>query len=289
MRRPIAFPPALLAAGLALALASCPKRAAAETWDRSFAITGTPSLVVHTNDGSVHVETVEGKTVGVHIVTKGWSIGSDGVAVDAQQSGNRIEITAKIPRWRYFSFGINRGLRIEVTLPKRADLQIETGDGGVSISPHTGTIRVHTGDGSISAEGLEGDVSLASGDGSIVATGLDGRLTAHTGDGHVRLGGRFDELQVTTGDGGVNLDAEPGSKLAEDWLVRTGDGSVELRIPSDLKARLDAHTGDGGITLDLPVEVSGQISRSTITGNLNGGGRPFVIRTGDGPIRIAAR
>ena len=132
-------------------------------------------------------------------------------------------------------------------------------------------------------------MSLASGDGSIVATGLDGRLTAHTGDGHVRLGGRFDQLQVTTGDGGVNLEAEPGSKVAEDWLVRTGDGGVDLRIPSDLKARLDAHTGDGGITLDLPVEVSGQISRSTITGNLNGGGRPFVIRTGDGPIRIAAR
>ena len=117
MRHPYGLPFAFLAVGLALAIASSPGRAAAETWDRSFAITGTPTLVVHTNDGSVHVETVEGKSVGVHIVTRGWSIGSGGVAVDAQQSGNHIEITAKIPRWRYFSFGINRGLRIEVRGP----------------------------------------------------------------------------------------------------------------------------------------------------------------------------
>ena len=284
----LSFAPLLLA--LALPFALSPALASSSTtWDRTFDVTGAPSLSIRTNDGSVRVETVEGHQVGVHISTRGWILGDRGVRVDANQDGNHIEVTAKVPRWGGISFSINRSLVIEVTLPARADLDVDTGDGSVTIAPHEGTIRVHTGDGSIKADHLRGDLTLTSGDGSITGTDLDGRLRAHSGDGHMRLDGRFEALEVTTGDGGIELDAAPGSKLLDDWYVRSGDGSVTVRLPRDLKAHLDAHTGDGGITLDLPVEVSGQISRSSVTGNLNGGGRPFVLRTGDGPIRIASR
>ncbi len=289
MRRLPVAPVALLAAALALPAVFASAHAEPSTWDRTFDVSGTPSLAIRTNDGAVRVRTVGGHHVGVHITTRGWTLGPRGVHVDASQEGNHIEVVAKVPRWIGFSFSINRGLLIEVTLPAHADLDVDTGDGSVTISPHEGTIKVHSGDGNISADGLRGDLTLSSGDGWITGTGLDGRLRAHSGDGHVRLDGRFDALEVTTGDGGIDLEAAPGSKLVDDWYVRTGDGGVTVRLPRDFKARLDAHTGDGGITLDLPIEVQGQISRSSITGNLNGGGRPFVLRTGDGPIRIASR
>jgi hypothetical protein len=288
MRRVPVAPLALLAVTLVLPLTLSPARAA-QTWERTFDVTGTPNLSIHTNDGTVRITTVPGRQVGVRIATRGWTVGSHGVNVDARQDGDHIDVTARVPRWGGISFSINRSLLIEVTCPERADIDVDTGDGGVTISRHDGTIKVHTGDGSISADGLHGDLTLTSGDGAITGINLDGRLRAHSGDGHVRLDGRFEALEVTTGDGGIDLDAAPGSRLADDWYVRTGDGGVSVRLPRDLKARLDAHTGDGGITLDLPVEISGQISRSSVTGNLNGGGRPFVLRTGDGPIRIASR
>ena len=184
------------------------------------------------------------------------------------------------------SFSINRSVRIEVSLPAQSDLEVGTGDGRVTIGPVAGRTRVTSGDGTITVAGLKGDIWLQSGDGAIVGSGLDGKLEAHTGDGPVRLDGRFDALDVTTGDGHIVIRAETGSKLDSDWLIRTGDGGLDLSLPRGLKANLDAHTGDGGILLDLPVLVSGNLTRRTVVGSLNGGGPPLMLRSGDGSIRI---
>ena len=70
------------------------------------------------------------------------------------------------------------------------------------------------------------------------------------------------------------------------WRIRTGDGSVTLRLPENFTADLDAHTGDGKITVDFPVTASGSLGRSELRGKLNGGGQTLVVRTGDGPIRL---
>jgi DUF4097 and DUF4098 domain-containing protein YvlB len=285
MPRPIRLALALIAV-LALPLSAA--QAGNVTWERSFTVTGVPDLVLHTNDGSVHVATVEGSTVGVRVAAHGWRIGANEIKVDSNQQGDRIEVTARMPVFT-LSFGFSHGMDIEVTLPAKANLEIETSDGSVRLEPHTGTIRVHTHDGSITADGLRGDLTLVSGDGSIEATGLDGRLNAHTSDGHMRVEGRFEALEVSSGDGRIQLDANPGSRLVEGWTIRTSDGGVDLHLPRDLKAHLDAHSGDGHITLDMPVEIEGELSRSSVVGNLNGGGPLLKVRSGDGSIRIAAR
>ena len=98
--------------------------------------------------------------------------------------------------------------------------------------------------------------------------------------------GRFDALDLRTGDGGIEAAAEPGSKVEAPWSLRSGDGSITLRLPEGLGAELDAHTGDGGIVLDKPVTVTGTISENTVRGKLGPGGLPLRIHTGDGSIRL---
>jgi len=135
-------------------------------------------------------------------------------------------------------------------------------------------------------DGLKGDFRLATGDGSITAERVDGSLNANTGDGHIVARGRFDALRVRTGDGAVEVEARSGSKVTAPWSIETGDGRVDLRIPSDLVADLDVHTGDGDIASDLKVETSGPASKTTLRGRLNGGGLPLTVRTGDGAIHL---
>ena len=270
--------PLLLAAGLAAP-------AAAEVWEKSFDVAGVPTLAVRTNDGYVSVDTWNKKTIGIRVVSTGWHLGPRGVTVDARQTGNRVELEVHEPSWT-ISFSINHSVRIEVMMPAKADLDIHTGDGGVTLSPMAGTIRVHTGDGSITASGLRGDLALETSDGRVNATGLDGRLRAHSGDGRLTVSGRFDALELTSGDGSINARAEAGSTMGTDWTVRTSDGRIHLEVPRDLKADLDAHTGDGGIRLDLPVQVTGRMTRSTVEGSINGGGPSITIRSGDGSISI---
>ncbi|MGZ4822184.1 MAG: hypothetical protein ACXVZM_11315, partial [Terriglobales bacterium] len=123
----------------------------------------------------------------------------------------------------------------------------------------------------------------------IEVNGMDGSLKADTRDGRVTVDGRFDVLTVHTGDGRIEASVRPGSKLASGWALRTRDGRVELRLPLDIAADLDAHTGDGKIVSDFPITMSGSSSSDSrsVRGRLNGGGPILEIRTGDGSIHIS--
>ena len=94
-------------------------------------------------------------------------------------------------------------------------------------------------------------------------------------------------LRVKTGDGSIDARVEPGSKLTGGWSIRTGDGSVDMVLPADLQANIDASTNDGHISLGIPVTVEGTFSNSQIHGKMNGGGQPLTIHTGDGSIRLS--
>ncbi|MGC1105397.1 MAG: DUF4097 family beta strand repeat-containing protein, partial [Candidatus Acidiferrales bacterium] len=250
-------------------------------------LTGRPNLRVITNDGHVDLYASSGNQIDAHVTTNGWPIGDRGVRITESQTGNEVDLEVHVPSF-HFSFGWNnRSVRIELNVPREADFDISTGDGGVTSQAFHGQLRISTGDGNIEANGLTGQVRLHSGDGHIQGTGFDGELRADSGDGRIDITGRFDTLALESGDGSVNAEVSSGSKIANDWSVRSGDGSVTLRLPDGLNADLDAHTGDGHITLDFPVTTSGIISGTTIHGKIGAGGPPLLVHTGDGSIHIS--
>ena len=93
-------------------------------------------------------------------------------------------------------------------------------------------------------------------------------------------------MDLHSGDGHINFTAQPGSKMDRGWLIHTGDGRVEAKLPSDFSAELYAHTGDGHISTEFPVTVSGSMDRGRMRGKLNGGGELLEISTGDGSIHV---
>jgi DUF4097 and DUF4098 domain-containing protein YvlB len=115
---------------------------------------------------------------------------------------------------------------------------------------------------------------------------LDGKVDASSGDGHINIEGRFDSLNIRTGDGSVTARARSGSAVISEWNIKTGDGSVDLDLPGELKANLDASTHDGSISLGIPVTVEGSFSTSRVSGKMNGGGQTILVRTGDGSIHL---
>src|SRR5438093_11936472 len=175
---------------LVLALgAAAAAPAATNQWEKTYRITGQPTLRVHTDDGSVRVETWDRKTVGVRVTTRGWRIAANGVRITEEASGDNVTVDVRTRRWDFvIGFSI-RSIMVEVWLPREADLDIETGDGSVSVRPLAGHIRIHTGDGSITVDGLKGEVTLHTGDGSITGSDLAGTLDADTGDGSIRVAG----------------------------------------------------------------------------------------------------
>ncbi|MBI5710239.1 MAG: DUF4097 family beta strand repeat protein [Candidatus Eisenbacteria bacterium] len=260
--------------------------AAADTWEKTFATAGTPDLRLVADDASVHVATWDRAAIGVRVTTVGWQIGPRGVHIAAVPSGDRLDLEVREPHFRLDFGWTRRSVLVEVRLPAKADLDVRTGDGNITVAPLAGNIRLHTGDGDMDADRLSGTLELTTGDGHVRARGLDGALRAHAGDGPMEIEGRFEGLEVGTGDGSVVVTASEGSRLAAAWEMESGDGRLVLRIPRTLKADLDIHTGDGRIDVELPLEVAGTFGRSTVRGRLNGGGPPLRMRSGDGAIRI---
>ena len=260
--------------------------ARADEWSHRYPVKGPADLRVKTDDGSVRIETGDYGEITARVTTEGWTIGPDGAAITESQSGDRVEIAVRLPQHRSWHGFEHRSVRVVLQVPRRADLDVRTGDGSVVVQPLSGRLSVSTGDGSITAEGLQGEIRLHTGDGSIRASGLSGQLQADTGDGHMTVRGRFELLDLSTGDGGIDADVEPGSKVGKPWSLRSGDGGITLRLPEELGAELDAHTGDGHVVVDKPFSVAGTVSRDTVRGRLGAGGEPIRIHTGDGSIHL---
>ena len=257
----------------------------AEEYTKSFNISNRANVHVDTNDGAVVVTTGNTKQVEFRVEYSGYEL-EKSLHIESSQSGDEVNLTARIPNHWHFTLGLRRTLHIEVRMPKDADLQVKTGDGSIKVGDLSGNVDLHTGDGSVTADSVKGTIRLITGDGSISAGGLDGKCEAVSGDGRIRLSGRFDALRAKSGDGSIEVEARNGSKLDSSWSIRSGDGGIEAALPGDLAADLDVTTGDGHISSDIPITVEGLISKSRIHGKLNGGGQDLVIHTGDGSIRL---
>ena len=270
---------ALLATGLFAASVR------ADDYAKSFTVSNRASVRVDTNDGSVNVTTGDAKEVEFRVEYQGYVLNKS-LQIESSQHGDEVELIARIPQGFHISLGMIRRLHIEVRMPKDADLQVRTGDGSIKANGLSGTIDLHTGDGALTVDSLKGSVRLHTGDGSIEASALEGKCDATSGDGRIRLSGRFDVLSAKSGDGSISVDALHGSKLDSGWSIVSGDGRVEVALPPDLPANIEASSGDGRITSDIPIAVEGIMSKSRLHGKMNGGGSTLTIHTGDGSIHL---
>ncbi len=260
--------------------------ARADDWSKSYQVSGRPDLRVSTDDGDVTIIGSDQKRIDAHVTTEGYKIGPSDLRVEESQNGDHVVISVKMPHFNWGWGGKHKWIRLELHVPRELDLDVQTSDGNVVAQNVAGRVHFTTGDGNVTATGVHGDIRLHTGDGHIEGSNLDGTLDANTGDGNLHISGRFDSLSLKTGDGNIEAQAGNGSKVANSWTVRSGDGHINMRIPGDLNANLDAHTGDGSITLDVPIMVAGSLSHSSVHGKLNAGGGTLSISSGDGSIHL---
>ena len=259
----------ILAVTVVAVLSSASARA--DEWSKTYTLTGKPDLRIETSDANIRVTTWDQNTIEAKVTTSHYKIGEGGIRVEEHQSGDSVEIDVHFPH------NISVGF-MHVDWGHKVDIIIQM--------PREGKVNLQTGDGKIELAGLKGEMKLHTGDGSVNLEGVDGNLHASTGDGHINAQGRFDDLELKTGDGHVNARATSGSTLSTNWRLETGDGSVSIRVPSDLAADVDIHTGDGSLHCDLPLTVTSVESEHSLRGRLNGGGPSLSIRTGDGSVKV---
>jgi len=120
--------------------------------------------------------------------------------------------------------------------------------------------------------------------GAISATSLNGNVITRTINGAIKIS--------TTGYAEANtINGEINAKLGDvSWpaslTFKTINGEINLDLPSNLSAVVDAQTLNGAINSDFPLNVTNLKGRKYVKGTIGSGGRDLVLRTLNGSINL---
>lgn len=243
--------------------------ALADNWTKSWNVTAPPRFHLVTGYGTITINQVAGNSARAVVNTDYWRISPTEVEITESQSGNSIDVEIHTPKQNtsWFHWRSPR-VSIEIDVPARSDLDLETGFGDFITS------------------GLQAKSRFNTGFGKLRLSNYDGALDAETGFGDMAAQGRFDSLMLKTGFGHINAEVAKGSKVNEAWRLSSGFGDVRVRLPENLDADINASSGFGSVSSDYPITLSGMREHSEINGHIGAGGPPLELETGFGSVHI---
>ena len=194
----------------------------------------------------------------------------------------------------------------EIQVPRRCDVEIETGEGAIITGSLQGRVVLRSESGAIFSGEVDGSVKARSRTGAVAITACTGSVDAATDTGNItvgRVGGRATlassggliELQRAAGEvvvRGDGSDAWVGfvSPIRHTADISTAGGSVSLVVENSAACTLDVRAsvfGKVGLQGDLPLTVSdGGVGQSTLKGLVNGGGARIQARASGGNVLL---
>ncbi|MCC6319027.1 MAG: DUF4097 family beta strand repeat protein [Gemmatimonadaceae bacterium] len=189
-------------------------------------------------------------------------------------------------RRRTWRSGNNRA-RVEVTVsvPAGTRLRVSSGSGDVSVTTAATEARVASGNGKVRVNGIRGRVEVSSGNGAVTVDDVTGPVSANSGNGDVSIGTVNGPVSASSGNGDilVSMDRLTGTG---DLEFTSGNGRIEVTVPTDFSAEVQASTGNGRITTDFPIQLVGRISPTRLRGTIGDGRRKLTMTTGNGSMEI---
>jgi hypothetical protein len=292
----------LSAIAIIAAVASTTGSAEVKTFEKKFQVGAGGTLSLATESGSVSVTGGSGSEVIVTAHIEGRSGDVAKFVIEANQSGNNVDVTGKAPKdfWRFLRGG-NLDVRFTVTVPRTYNVRLETAGGDVKVSTLTGRVDGATSGGNVSIDHVEGASTLETSGGDIRVDAVKGDVKAETSGGNVKVKNVVGDVHGETSGGDIAAEDVEGKVRLETSggnvaiTVRgankgihaeTSGGNVTIMISKNVGAVIDAGTSGGEVVCDLPVMVSGKISEDRVKGTVNGGGELIYAHTSGGNVRI---
>jgi DUF4097 and DUF4098 domain-containing protein YvlB len=184
----------------------------------------------------------------------------------------------------------------------RGPVKMSTSGGDITVSATQGKVEVQTSGGDITAKNIEGDLDARTSGGNIEVENVAGTTRAATSGGNVAARGARGDTRLQTSGGNIAADVTgkiDAKSSAGDIRVQlngpnqgisatTSGGNIELQLPRDIKATVDASTSGGTVRSDLATDAT-QKTPQKLTGSINGGGETVYARTSGGSVRLVER
>jgi DUF4097 and DUF4098 domain-containing protein YvlB len=269
----------LALAGLALSVAAAHAATVKETLRESHPLALGGRLDVSNVNGSVIIEAWDKAEVEL-IAEKQAKAGSEEeakkqlalVKVEVTKTGDGLKIATKMPKRNYgfldwvFGRGVNVSVRYTLRVPRKAQLDVDTVNGGLKVS------------------GTEGKARLITVNGGIEVVRVAGSIDAETTNGGVQVTDSRGAVSALTTNGGIEVELKNVTR-GSDLALSTTNGAISVRLPKNVRLSLDAATTNGRVSSAFSVG-GGSTSKRRLSGDINGGGGKLRVRTTNGSIRI---
>lgn len=167
------------------------------------------------------------------------------------------------------------------------ELLADTSGGGITIEDVDGDVNADTSGGGISIKGVRGEVRADTSGGGITISDVTGKIDADTSGGSIKIDQAGGYVRADSSGGPIRVSFSPGNSAG--GTISTSGGGITVEIDSGANLDIDAHSSGGSVTFDVPVTVQGQISKTSVKGQVGSGGKLLKLRTSGGGIRIKSR
>ncbi len=284
--------------------------------EKSFQVQPGVQLKVSTSGGDVRVSPSSDSVVKV-IAKEHIRAGSDAEAEEIlkkldlkiEQSGNSVEASASYENQMGFHFGSWPPVQVDfiVTVPASASVDLKTSGGDVVVGDLEGRVRAHTSGGDVKLGSIGGDVDASTSGGNVVLSEGRGSVNLSTSGGNVSADRIIGAASLKTSGGDIKVDSVENTLTAEtsggdvragfsgalkgDCRLSTSGGEVKAIVGKEAAFHLDAATSGGeveaaGITITID---RGGMGKSTLAGEVNGGGPLLKLRSSGGDIKVVVR
>lgn len=250
--------------------------------ERVFPFSPGGELHLENKNGRITVEAWARPEVRIQI-TRSVRAGDDAKArellkklkADVEVRQGRVDIVSRFPR-RQESIGLwdilgrkvaSLQIHYYVQVPRETDVTLETSNGEIRVRGVNGDLEASTTNGDVRVAQAEGQIELSTTNGEVELTGASGSARARTTNGSVVA-----EVRAVGPKDGVELS--------------TSNGNVEVYLPNDVKATLQAQTTNGRVSVAFPVTTRGVMSSKTVRGTINGGGAAISLATTNGNVEV---
>ncbi|MCI0748279.1 MAG: DUF4097 domain-containing protein [Verrucomicrobia subdivision 3 bacterium] len=264
-----------------------------EEISKRFTVQPGGKLIVDVDFGSINVSPGTGNEVAIDVFrkVKRGSKADEEAFLDERpvtfaQDGDAITVRSRADKSRRFSWRGSQSTEAKYTIrvPAQFNAQVKTSGGSISINELKGEVNARTSGGSLKFARLNGTLDGHTSGGSIRVTDCVGPIKVNTSGGGIDVQNASGKVEASTSGGSVS--AQFASAPPEEVTLKTSGGSVTLTVPENAAFDLDASTSGGSVKSDLAVSTDGKPSRTHLKGPVNGGGKPVVLRTSGGSVRV---
>lgn len=230
----------------------------------------------------------------------------DALQLSMELHGNELVVTARNPRETGVRFIWQDQSRIDIhidlVVPATCNLDLSSGDGGITVGNLAGHMRARADTGTIFFRRIEGSIDAQTDSGDIVVSRCSGPVTLKTVRGNVNIGtvgGRArietvnGDIEVQTARAGIDATAADGNisagfaDIKAESRIKTSVGDITAIVNPSEACSIHATSLWGKVLSKLAARTeAGGNGRGSLVADYNGGGPLIELSANGGYVKI---